>query len=284
MTHLCSTEQNQLILNLLCTQKLPSSFPAVFAKRFGHEPKCHLQRHSWGVCLQLIPSLLTSGGADNHLLSWRWGAQNGTNRAKNPHPHCFPDGSAAPGVCAGTGSGGGLGRGTSIPWIWGLLGAPVIQALLPSEPCQPPGTDCTAVLKDHCQPTHNKLPWRWLPPVLRADKSNWGWSPSLLSEVLDYLALYASWNGTNHWSVGFSGHAITILHSNDGMQKARGVFQNCSCLTFLSWPMQRCHWGTKDRISSEAKLCKLDIFFHFKLSFWKEERPFNSTFTTWVLP
>lgn len=196
MTPLCSTEQNQLILNLLYTQKLPSSFPAVFAKQFGHEPKCHLQRDSWGVHLQLIPSLLTAGGADNHLLSWRWGAQNGTNRAPNPHPHFSPDGSAAPRVCAGTGSGGGLGRGTSIPWIWGLLGAPVIQALLPSELCQPPGTDCTAVLKDHCQPTHTKLPQRWLPPVPKGRQEQL-WMISFLaiwSFRLPYIVCKLKWH------------------------------------------------------------------------------------------
>lgn len=62
----------------------------------------------------------------------------------------------------------GLGRGTSIPLIWGLLGALVVQALLPSEVCQAPGTGFTVVLKENPQPTHFKSPWRWLPPVSKS--------------------------------------------------------------------------------------------------------------------
>lgn len=52
----------------------------------------------------------------------------------------------------------GLGRGTSIPLICGLLGILVVQALLPSELCQAPGTRFTTVLKENPQPTHFKLP------------------------------------------------------------------------------------------------------------------------------
>lgn len=60
------------------------------------------------------------------------------------------------------------GTGTSIPLVWGLLGALVIQALLPSELCQAPGAEITVILKNHCQPTHFKLPRRWLPPVSKS--------------------------------------------------------------------------------------------------------------------
>lgn len=87
----------------------------------------------------------------------------------------------------------GLGRGTSIPLIWGLLGAFVIQALLPSELCQDPGTEFTVVLKKIIASQHisNYLEGGFH-LFLTTDKSFCGWSPSLLSQVLDYLTLYVS--------------------------------------------------------------------------------------------